>query len=55
MSMSVYIAIAVVLPLGNDANQSRPSSNVDGVGKCVWLDRLGQFPQDGNPIINRRK
>ena len=38
MSMSVYIAIAVVLPLGNDANQSRPSSNVDGVGKCVgWI------------------
>lgn len=52
--MSAYIAIAVVLPLGDDANQSRPSSNADGVGKC-WLDRLGQFLQDGNPIINRRK
>ena len=36
--MSVYIAIAVVvLPLGDDANESKPSSNV-GVGKGVgWI------------------
>jgi len=37
--MSAFIAIAeAVLPFGDDANQSKPSSNVDGVGKCVgWI------------------
>ena len=34
--MSAYIAVAgVVVPLGDDANESKPSSNVDGVGKGV--------------------